>query len=79
VAQDAPPLSHVKHVSHVNHLWHIEQMDVHLSIKAKLVLTASAAQELKSAVYSASSRLDGVVEFRFTIRHFIPKVYGALC
>src|SRR5499427_3502860 len=50
VAQDAPPLSHIKHLSQVKHLWHIEQMDVHLSIKAKLVLAASHRQELKSTM-----------------------------
>jgi hypothetical protein len=44
VAQDAPPLSQVKQ------LWRIKRMGVRLSIKAKLVLTASARKELKFAM-----------------------------
>jgi hypothetical protein len=41
----------------VKYLWHIEQMDVRLSIKAKLVIAASAAQELKSTSESIEVRM----------------------
>jgi len=44
VESNARPLSQVKQ------LWQIERMGIHLSIKAKLVLAASAGQELKGAM-----------------------------
>src|SRR4030095_9936382 len=65
VEWNAPPLSHVKRLSHVKHLWHIYQMDVHLSMKAKLVLAASAAQELKSTMEEFNHACNTLSELAF--------------
>ena len=63
--RNAPPLSHIKHLSQVKHLWHIEQMDVHLSIKAKLVLAASDRQELKSTMEEFNRACNTLSELAF--------------
>src|SRR5215470_15809141 len=65
VERNAPPLSPVKHLSHVKHLWHIKQMDVHLSIKAKLVMAASARQELKSTMEEFNRACNTLSELAF--------------
>src|SRR5215472_7431529 len=65
VERNAPPLSHIKHWSQVKHLWHIEQMDVHLSIKAKWVLAASDRQELKSTMEESNRACNTLSEPAF--------------
>src|SRR5262249_48601402 len=65
VERNAPPLSHIKHLSHVKHLWHIMRMGVHLSIKAKLVLAANAAQELKSTMEEFNRACNTLSELAF--------------
>jgi hypothetical protein len=59
VAQDAPPLSQVEQ------LWHIKWMGVHLSIKAKLVLTASERKELKFALEELNRACNTLSELAF--------------
>ena len=63
--RNAPPLSHVKRLSHVKHLWHIMRMGVHLSIKAKLVMASSAAQELKSTMEEFNRACNTLSELAF--------------
>src|SRR5215475_7471930 len=65
VERNAPPLSHVKRLSHVKHLWHIMPMAVHLSIKAKLVMTATAGQELKSTMEEFNRACNTLSELAF--------------
>src|SRR5262245_40403194 len=65
VERIAPPISHIKHLSQVKYLWHIEQIDVHLSIKAKLVLAASDRQELKSAMEEFNRACNTLSELAF--------------
>src|SRR5262249_56426921 len=67
VERNAPPLSHIKHLSQVKHLWHIKQMDVHLSIKAKLVLAANAGQELKSTMEEFNRACNTLSELAFQL------------
>jgi hypothetical protein len=56
-------LSHVKHLWHIEQ--HIEQMDVHLSIKANLLMAASAAQELKSTMEEFNRACNTLSELAF--------------
>ena len=49
----------------VKQLWHIEQMGVHLSIKAKLVLAASARQELKFTMEEFNRACNTLSELAF--------------
>src|SRR5215467_5739868 len=67
VERNAPPLSHIKHLSQVTHLWHFKQMDVHLSIKAKLVLAANAGQELKSTMEEFNRACNTLSELAFQL------------
>ncbi|HEU0173087.1 MAG TPA: transposase [Blastocatellia bacterium] len=46
-------------------MWHIDQMDVHLSIKAKLVMAASARQELKSTMEEFNRACNTMSELAF--------------
>src|SRR5215472_2544780 len=71
-AQDTPPINvsfwvekNAPPLSKVNLLWHIERMGVHLSIKAKLVLAASAGQELKSTMEEFNRACNTLSELAF--------------
>jgi putative transposase len=52
-------------LSHVDQLWHIKEMGVHLSIKAKLVLAASAGKELKFAMEEFNRACNTLSELAF--------------
>src|SRR4029453_10358653 len=59
VERNAPPFPLVKQ------LWHIVRMGVHLSIKAKLFLAASARKELKSAMEEFNRACNTLSELAF--------------
>src|SRR5262245_42825894 len=71
-AQDTPPINasfwverNARPLSQVDHLWHIDQMDVHLSIKAKLVVSAQVRQELKFAMEEFNRACNTLSELTF--------------
>src|SRR5215475_8984166 len=65
VKRNAPPLSQVQRLFHVKHLCHIMRMGVHLSIKAKLVMASSAAQELRSTMEEFNRACNTLSELAF--------------
>src|SRR5215813_10742596 len=71
-AQDTPPINasfwverNARPLSQVERLWYIKRMSLYLSIKAKLVLTASAGQELKSAMEEFNCACNTLSELAF--------------
>jgi hypothetical protein len=71
-AQDTPPTNasfwverNARRFPLVKQLWHIVRMGVHFSVKAKLVLAASAGKELKSAMVEFNRACNTLSELAF--------------
>jgi len=59
--------SNARPISQVKYLWHIARMGVLLSIKAKLVLAASARQELRGAMEEFNRACNTLSELAFQL------------